>query len=365
MKLLDRMLIHGYFKSYFICFVSLVSLYVVIDLFSNLDEFSEGGQGLPGLLERMGTYYGYRVVLIFDRLSGVIVLMSALFTITWMQRNNELLPLLAAGIPMRRVLCPLFFGTVVTLGLGVANRELLIPRVADQLHHTADDPHGLKAKVVNGAYEPNGVLITGYWAFPGEQRVSQFSCTIPEKMAGQLHHLTANHAQYVPRSDKPHSGGWLLNGVEPPELPGWTHPVLDPIDKGVFFLYTERVDFELVTRPRTWYQFASTVALLADLQRGELARQAAMAVQLHLRLTLPLLTLLMILMGLSLVLRDQSRNVFLNAGLCLVLSAVFYAACYLCRHLGENEYLSPALAAWLPVLSFGPMAFSLFDAIQT
>ncbi len=365
MKLLDRMLIRGYFKTYLICFVSLVSLYVVIDLFSNLDEFAEGAQGLAAVLERMGTYYGYRLVLIFDRLSGVIVLLAALFTITWMQRHNELLPLLASGIPMRRVLWPLFLSTLATIGVGVANRELLMPRIAERLHHTADDPHGQKAKAVNGAYEPNGVLVTGYWAYPADRLVLQFSCTIPEKIAGRLHHLSAKQARYVPKSDAPHSGGWLMLEAEPPLLPGWTHPVLDNRAEGEYFLYTERVDFDLVTRPRTWYQFAGTRQIFNDLQAGEMVRQAAMAVQLHLRLTTPVLTLLMILMGLSLVLRDQSRNVFLNAGLCLVLAAIFYAAVYLCRHLGENEYLSPALAAWLPVLSFGPLAFTMFDAIHT
>ena len=34
-------------------------------------------------------------------------------------------------------------------------------------------------------------------------------------------------------------------------------------------------------------------------------------------------------------------------------------------HLGDSEFLSPALAAWLPVLGFGPLAFVLFDAIHT
>jgi lipopolysaccharide export system permease protein len=33
--------------------------------------------------------------------------------------------------------------------------------------------------------------------------------------------------------------------------------------------------------------------------------------------------------------------------------------------LGENEYLTPALAAWLPILLFAPFAVVQFDAIQT
>jgi lipopolysaccharide export system permease protein len=33
--------------------------------------------------------------------------------------------------------------------------------------------------------------------------------------------------------------------------------------------------------------------------------------------------------------------------------------------LGENDYLAPALAAWLPLLAFGPLAMVFFDAVHT
>jgi hypothetical protein len=33
--------------------------------------------------------------------------------------------------------------------------------------------------------------------------------------------------------------------------------------------------------------------------------------------------------------------------------------------LGDGDYLDPTLAAWTPVLFFGPLAVALFDAIHT
>ena len=75
--------------------------------------------------------------------------------------------------------------------------------------------------------------------------------------------------------------------------------------------------------------------------------------------------LLLVFMGLSVILRDQNRNVFISTAQCLLLCGLFFGACFACRHLGDNEYLTPALAAWLPVLVFGPLAFVLFDAIHT
>src|SRR5258707_446925 len=40
MNLLDRLLIRSYLKAYVVCLVSLLSLYVVVDLFTNVDDFT-------------------------------------------------------------------------------------------------------------------------------------------------------------------------------------------------------------------------------------------------------------------------------------------------------------------------------------
>ena len=45
MRILDRQRYWAFFKAYFICYVSLVGLYIVIDAFSNLDEFTKRAEG--------------------------------------------------------------------------------------------------------------------------------------------------------------------------------------------------------------------------------------------------------------------------------------------------------------------------------
>ncbi len=167
-----------------------------------------------------------------------------------------------------------------------------------------------------------------------------------------------------PPGDGPYgSGGWLLTDAQPRDLE--RSAVLDYIDPGKYFLHTQEVDFDRLTRSRTWFVFASTYQLFTELNRPESTRLASMAVLFHTRLTRPLLGFLLVLMGLSVILRDQNRNVFISAGLCLVICAVFFAAEIASKNLGDSEYLSPIMAAWLPVLVFGPLGFVAFDAIQT
>jgi lipopolysaccharide export system permease protein len=249
--------------------------------------------------------------------------------------------------------------------VGSLNQELLVPRLARALLADRDDPLGDKEIGVRGAYEPNGILIEGRTAVRKSRMVKEFSCVFPERLAGNITQITAEEAYYLPPGSSPRGGGWLLIRARPAELEGWNLPCLEMIDPGKYFLATEQVDFDAVTRARAWFVLASTRRIREELGKPDSTRLAAIAVLFHMRLTRPILGLLLVCMGLSVILRDQNRNLFISAGLCLVLCAVFFAACFACKQFGDNEYVSPALAAWLPVLLFGPLAFVFFDAVHT
>lgn len=365
MTLIDRLLLRAFLKAYLVCLVSLLSLYVVVDLFTNLEDFAEHHKSLLPILAHIGTYYGFKVSQIFDRLCEAIDLMAAAFTVAWVQRNNELVPLLSAGVSTHRVVRPILLGACVMLGLSVANQELIIPRIGTRLMNDRDDPQGEKDLVVQGAYEPNGIHIEGRLGTRKGMVVKEFYVVIPEGVAGSMLSLSAAEGRYVPPGSGPHTGGWLMTGTQPATMEGWSNPILEPIDPGKYFLHTQDVDFDTITRARNWYNFASTARLKTELSRPDSTRLAAMAVLFHTRFTRPLLGIILVLSGLSVILRDQNRNVFLSAGFCVVLCGLFFAALFVCKSLGDNEYVSPALAAWLPVLCFGPFSVASFDAVHT
>src|SRR5436305_11248371 len=110
----------------------------------SLDEFTSRHHGIVAVARHVTSYYGYRLTKFFDQLCEPIVLLSAMFTVALMQRSNELLPLLSAGVSTRRVVLPVLLSAWVMLSLAVANGEFLIPRVAAQLALEPDDPDGGK-----------------------------------------------------------------------------------------------------------------------------------------------------------------------------------------------------------------------------
>jgi lipopolysaccharide export system permease protein len=370
MLVLDRLMVQSYIKSYIICLVSLLSLYIVVDLFMNVSEFAHVNDGLRSFLAHVGKYYAAQSSRIFDKLSEMIVLLAAMFTIAWVQRNNELLPQLSAGISTQRVVRPVLLAACAMIFFATLNQELVIPQLSNILSLNRENPQGDRDLPVHPGYEPNGISTWGGLAVRREMLIRDFGCSIKPPIApGNMVTLQAKEARYVPPTpdNQPRTGGWMLTGTKAPDLENWTRTdVLEPIAPTRFFLKTQEVDFDAVTRDQhKWFYLASTWRIFEELCKSDVERLAPMAVLFHMRLTRPILGMILVFLGLSVILRDQNRNVFISAGMCLVLCAAFFAVCFSCQQLGDKELVSPALAAWMPVMIFGPLAFVMFDAMHT
>jgi lipopolysaccharide export system permease protein len=340
-----------------------------VDLFTNLDEFTSKHTGIAPVVHHIGFYYGHHVALIFDRLCEAIVLLAGMFTIAWMQRNNELLPLLSAGVSTRRVVQPVLCSAFFMLTLAAVNQELHIPRIARNLTNQKEDPYGEAPQPVQPMFEANGVHIHGNKALRKERKVQEFYVTIPQGIFKKMLHLSAKEAIYIPPSSDPRSGGWLLINTQPSDiredLDEYRKDVLEQIDPGKYFLHTKEITFESIVRRPNWYNLSSTLDLFGELQKPESIRVAPMAVLFHMRLTRPILGMILVLLGLSVILRDQNRNIFISAGMCVLLCGLFFAALFGCKQLGDNDVLPPVLAAWMPVFLFGPLSVVMFDAVHT
>jgi lipopolysaccharide export system permease protein len=277
------------------------------------------------------------------------------------------------------VILPVLVGAVLTTALAPLNSEFYIPAVAEQLTVPRDDPDLRKATQVRGAYDPNSKEhVVGDTAArekpgPGDPAdrpiltVTRFEYTSSSERTVEPIHIAAAKAVYVPADTpgKDRTGGWeLFNCTTKPENPSLPENVI-PVGQGRYFIKTTELDFDAVTRRHSWHHHAPTPALWQALNRATTAKQSAVAVLFHLRLTRPLTAIIVVLLGLAVILKDQNRHVFISAGLCLLTAAAFYAFKEGAKYLGDQDILPAPLAAWLPVMIFGPIAVSTFDAIHT
>src|SRR3954451_15642845 len=385
MRILDNQRYWAFFKAYVICFVALVGLYVVIDAFSNLDEFAKRADGALELFQIMGRFYLVHMTQFYDRLCGVIGMMAAIFTVTWMQKNHELLAMLAAGISTQRVIRPVWISALIVSGLAVVNQEFIMHPLGEELQKSHDDD-GVRKVLVYSRYDAQGILIHGREADRKAKTVLNFNATLPVGIFGAIRELEAKQARYIPETAvrAPMRGGWLLRGarLNPPvddetlkesvltrlENSKGCPPLVGdrPSLAGETYFLSSDLKFESVTRNRQWYQYAPTWDLIRGLYApvNEPEKQE-LAVFLHGRILRPLVSLILLFLSLPMVPGGYGRNMFINLGLSIGTSALYYAMSFLSQYLGSNGLVSPELSAWAPLIGFGAIAAGRWGNIRT
>jgi lipopolysaccharide export system permease protein len=306
-----------------------------------------------------------------------------------MQRNNEHLAILAAGISTQRAILPVLISTVIVSGLSVYNQEVIIPGNAEEIQKSHDDD-GTRQVDVPSRYDGHGVMINGSKADRGSRTIiNRFNATIPYQIFGNIREIEGKQATYVPpdHPTAPIKGGWLARGavLSPPVDAQLLQPGASIVTKvndltgfppayggqpdvagDVYFVRTS-LSFKAMTRKPNWYQYASMTELLDGLAdpASDGTERTDITMYIHVRLLRPILALILLCMTLPLVLGGYDRNMFINLGLALGNTAMFYGVGILCQYLGSSGVLIPALAAWLPLFLFAMLATYRWDRIKT
>ncbi len=368
--IMDRYLLRQFLQSFVICFISLTGLYIVFDAFANLDEFMRAAEKQGSLGRLMGEFYAYRVLFFFDRTAGILTLVAAMFTVTFIQRHNELTALMAAGISRGRVLKPVIIACIVLSFAAAANRELVLPRFRQELSRSPKDLLGDAAQNMRPVYDKTTkILFDGKNTFVDKQRINDPKLLLPAGLNLYSSHLIADDAFYV-EANADHPTGYLLSGVQQPHriaerksLPvGESTVIFTPGDHPTWLKPDEcfvasELSFEQLTGGRSWRQFASTWELIKGLRNPNFDALADVRVAIHSRFVQPWLDITLLFMGLPLIVSRENRNVYMAIGLCVAVVSLFMVVVIGCQAMGAGYLIGdPAFAAWLPLLIFAPLA---------
>lgn len=372
MTIFDRYVLQLYVKVLAVWLLSLYGLYVVIDGFNNSDEFlSYGKRHAGGALIVVMEYYGPRLLWFFDRTAGLLAMTSVAFVLTLLQRTNEMTALMAAGIAPARILRPLLGASILVAILGMANREFGLPQVRDALSRNAQDWLGENGRKCTPRYDiRTDILISGKATFAKDRRIAEPVFRLPPELTAWDTQIVAENAFYQSATQE-RSAGYLLRGVRRPanlsklasqSLEGRA-VLLSPSDtpglaRDECFVVSV-VTFEQLTVGGTWRQNLSSYELVTGIRGQTIEPGADVRLILHARVVQPLLDVALVLLGIPLVLSRGSRNIFMAAGIGGGLVAGVMVVAMACHALGANYLLSATLAAWLPLLIFGPIAYAI------
>lgn len=372
MRTIDRYLLRQFLWLFCIFFCSFTGLYVIADSVNNMEELGRYAEENGGYLATMFAYYGCRSLAFFDQVAAILVLITALFTIAAFRRHNEMTALMAAGLRKSRIVRSVIIASVVMCLLATINREVFIPSMIDNLSFNAQDLSGTTIRKVTPRYDnETRVFVMAEGAKIRDKVLVEPTFHMPTGALQRYgRQVSAESADLLPADDQ-HPAGYLLHQVEEvdklvgkPTLHLGEKPVLyTPHDQAWLesdqaFLATG-VDIDRLTGGTHWRQYASVFQLIEGMNNASNDYGADIRTEIHGRLVRPFLDVTLLFLGLPMVLNRNGRNMLLSVGNCILLVILFLVVVMGFEYLGGQLSMTPALAAWCPLLIFIPVAAML------
>ncbi|MCA8992606.1 MAG: LptF/LptG family permease [Planctomycetaceae bacterium] len=375
MTTFDRYLLQRFLYVCMVFTIAVLGLYIIIDGFTNLDAFQlkSEGKGTTYLVLLMAERYVYQSANILDLAGPTIVVISALCALALMLKQGEIHPMLAAGVPTYRWALALPVGALLLNAAMVFNQEWVLPRIAPHLQTNHGDTVNDK-QAVQPQYDPKWwIFITGESTIPGEQRIDAPEFLLPPSIAGDFVKLRGESAYFYAR-DGESPPGWLITKADPPvtslKLTDQGRQALVPQPDGTSIFISATLTFDQICQQNSSLRLVSTPELVRRLQQpaaSSISRRGQL-VQLHARLTRPLLNMLAIFAVIPLIVRRERTSPLqqvTNIGVCMLTLGVMYGGSMACHALGQTGLMRPEQAVWGPLVVSGSYVAWLSGVVRT
>lgn len=352
---LTRYLLRNFAAGFAVCLVAGLGLYIVMDLSANLARFLKPGRADVGAF--IANYYLFRLPFLFTKLCPIFGLLAAAFTLTYLEKRNELTPIKASGISMVRFTRPLLVVGVLLAGVSLALEQWVVPVAARQIYARnleRSDEH-LWYQLVHDAKHSQYLFYTAY--FPVDTKLEGVYLSRLDENMREREFLFAEEGRFDPDG----SGTWVVRrgyriryderGIRLGDPDRFDRAVLEtsllPSDMENRALVDE---LPLSQAVRVWKRSPSTPAL---------------GVRLHFRAAYPAANVLLLLLGLPVILAGARGRYFLGALATALVGGAYLGVVFLALKLGMSGVLPPFLAGWGPVILFGALAAALHDLIPS
>ena len=365
MKILDKYIIKNFLIGYAIAFGVLIGLRIIIELFVNLDEFTEAqNQGTFGVLGHILYFYGIRITLYFRDFAGMITVVAATFSFGKMIRNRELVAVMASGISLKRTVVPIIISALLLTAIYIINQEFLIPPLADKLVRGEDEITGQENYDVSFISDANGTLL--------------FS----QKL--DIHNNTLLSPVVLTRKKTERPGIWEVTGLILAEEGKYnSQRGLWELKNGTFTekvaksapIPVESVPIELkptdilIRRKSAFKSMLSWTQLYALAKQGtKLKDQAQLYAEMHAHVTDPIINFVMLLISLPILICRDPKMMKNGVIISFAVTTACFVTTFICKLLATEvifERVIPEFWVWLPIFIFLPVAFLELDSMKT
>ena len=378
MKILDKYVAKNFLIGYAIALAVLLGLRIVIDLFVNLDEFTEHADlGALGVIANIFTYYAANSSLYFRDFAGMITVVAAAFSLGKMVKFNELTAMMASGVSLKRVIAPIVVLAIAMTGFLVIDQELIIPSLSADLIRAKDALPGRESYDIWFISDANGSLICSK---KFDVKSSTFSDILIITRAKNPKSLVWEPTGWIEARSAAYDSKkqcWLLTDGTFTPIAKLDAPASSADGQNSAFTrvslpayYSDITPFDIPIRRKSEYKTLLSSAQLSQLasQADKLKDLALLYSQKHFRSTDPSMNIIMLLVCLPVLVCRDPKSMKSAIAISFAITAASLIVGFLCKLFATEEIFGrivPEFWAWLPVFIFAPIAFLEIDSMKT
>ena len=358
MRILDRYLVNRFAYSLLYCLCLFSILFVVIDVFNNLDEFLKGGVNLRIVIQ----YYLYSMPSIIVQIVPMAVLVSLLYVLGNLARHNEITAMKASGVSSFHILAPyLFIGAVISFGI-----FLLSERVVPVTSVTSSSiMEGLIEKGKKKFEErsiQNATLFTkgNRMVFAREFALASNTLFDVVLFEDDPHRLMQTKVA-AKKATYENDGRWRLHETIRYEMNRRGELTGEPD-------FSDGFTVDLAAKPVDFLRESSQIEYMNTKQLEEYIRHLKgvskklvqkMLVDFHYKIAFPFVSFIVILIGAPLAMRTERGGTLLGLGASVAIVLMYYGINSVFLAFGKGGHLPPMLSAWFSNLFFGAVGLYL------
>jgi lipopolysaccharide export system permease protein len=355
MRILDRLVLGTFLKLFAIFLVASPVLFIVGDITEELDTFVDRGLTMA----EVARAYLFQLPLYVQWSFPVAALLAAVFTVHGMTTHREIVAAKAGGVSFHRLVRPVLILGVLLTGVALALTEI-VPRsnrIAAQILRNEEVGRTWRSDFVYQSEDGTTWQVGRLDA--GQGSMSQVVLERPPTGEEPAVHVTADAAAFDSIDGWTFARGWVRHIFADSTEHAYQ------FERMVMAGLDERPD-ELLDRPREPDEMTyAEIERLAGMVRRSGGDARELLVEQEQKLSLPVATLVVILLGAPLATSNKRGGTAYGIGVSLAITMLYILLFKISGGLGEAGVMEPALAAWIPNVLFFGAALVLLARVRT
>lgn len=359
-NILDRYTLRKYLAIFLFVFFSLLLIFVIVTFIDRIDNIHKHNKSLMLLFE----YIRYRIPEFTHYILPVAALATTLLSLGLLTKFNEITAMKACGISLYRITLPVVLMAVLVSFFSFYLQENILPNSNKKVEEIWDKINDVPPRSYSYldrrwvlSKEKNRIYHYNY--FDREKSVfSQLSIYDFDPSTWSFQRRTYSERGYLSEGHISLVNCWYRDFVNgrPTKFEKSEKMDLSVVEDRSYFLKERKVPEQMSYRELGQY--------IEELEERDFDT-VRFKVDLNYKLSFPLASLIMTLLGIPFAFSMGKRGTLVGIGLSIVIAMIYWGGIGIFKSLGYLNYLDAFLAAWGPNLIFGLIGLYLLFTLRT